>query len=192
VETVSSVLLAPGRFFARLRTGTDTYKAWLFALTLGSLGAVGAFAWETAFGPTALGSGGHEFDSPAVRLILTPVIITLRLGIVALLCHFMLYATNQRKARLSMSFAAACYAGGAAAVLRVLPLAGETISALVFGLVLIPALAGVHRSRPARVVAGLLLPLLLVAALFAAALAGGATAGLLIHQALKETLAMLR
>lgn len=193
-DTLRTCLLTPGAFFAQVRLGADPFSAWLYALTVGSLGVAAAALWSMVAAMahpwgTAEAVGFPPFT--ADRLLMTPVLITAHLAAVAALCHFILYVTGQRSAPLSMTFAAACYAESAA-VFLVIPAVGGPASVIAFIILLIAALAGVHRARAARIAVSLSLPLLIPAVILASALAGGAAVGLLLEQLLKETLANLR
>ncbi|MBD3314453.1 MAG: hypothetical protein GF344_01590 [Chitinivibrionales bacterium] len=189
--TLKESLFDPGRFFARLRLGTDPFMAWLFALTAASLGITASVLWRTFF-ESYLPAGPPIVPASSVsRLIFIPVVVTLQLGVVSLLCHFALHVGGLRQAPLSMTFSAACYAK-AAAVLQVIPIAGGVASIIAFWIVLLIGLAGVHRSRIGRVTVNLLIPLLFPAAILVGAIVGGAACGIFIEHIFKETLPILR
>jgi hypothetical protein len=132
-STLKKCLTVPSSFFSDLAASRSSAKAWLFALTIGSIGAVFNFIWSyflisplLDLVPGLDSYTGRNLLSTG-QLIFSPLIITGKLLFFTGYFHLLLSVTHSSRQNISATFRIVCYAQSAA-IFDCIPVIGSAIS----------------------------------------------------------------
>ncbi len=196
VETIRAVLLEPTKTFAGMRqTGGLGGPLFFFVLT-GTVGGLAGIVYQTML-TAAQGSaategnplGGMMTSTFAIgaTIMLLPIFLAAAAFVSSGLIHLALMLVGGARRPFETTFRVACYAGGATAVVQLLPVCGALVASIWNFVLLIFGLAEAHGISKGRAAVAVLLPsvvcclIILAIAAVAAASLGGAAA--LLEQA---------
>lgn len=196
LETIRAVLLEPTATFSTMRPFGGLWGPLAFAVIVGMVGAVANVFYQFAW--TALGlvpQGDKEAAAAAaaifgsgfvmiVIVVLMPLILAAAMFVSAGLVHLSLMIVGGARKPFESTFRVVCYAGGATAVLQLLPIVGAWVASIWALVAEIIGLAEVHGIGKGKATIAVLLPLivccgfvmLLVVAVIGLGLAGAAAA----------------
>jgi hypothetical protein len=173
VQTVTMILTRPTEAFSVMRPAGGLSDPLLFGVIGGSIGAIvwilvsaaiHSFGWAAAFSQQGSFENlmGASFSGAmlVVRILVTPIFITIGLFIWAGLVHICLMLLGGANKTFETSFRALSYAYGATALFCIIPCCGGLI-ALIWGL--IADCIGISRSHgtdTGRAVIAVLLPII--------------------------------
>jgi hypothetical protein len=192
LRTLRECLLEPYSFFTKVAVSRSAGMAFVYALILGSIGAVISFIWTYFFLDSGLFSslswldkltGGKEYSASV--LILMPFIITIKELFLTLYFHTLIFLSRAKRRDIKFTFMAVCYAESAS-ILNLIPVAGSLLSPVLSIIILAAAFAKIHRMSTLKAVVIILLPVLILLCLFIIALAGAIGAGVFVNGFLKE------
>ncbi len=190
LETIRLVLLEPTRAFAAMPVTGGLGAPLFFYVLVGSIGALAGFFYQAALNSVSSATTPQEqavaamFGSTAViggSIMMTPVLLAAVAFLSAALIHLALMVLGGANRPYESTFRVVCYAGGATAVLQLLPVCGA-LAATVWNFVLfVIGLAAVQKIGKGRATAAVMLPTLvccglLVAVVVAAIAAAGGMA----------------
>jgi hypothetical protein len=196
IETIRAVLLEPTKSFAGMRqTGGFGGPLFFFVLT-GTVGGLAGIVYQTMLSAVQTGGSAEENAMAAMftstfaigaTIMLLPLFLAAAAFLSSGLIHLALMVVGGARRPFEATFRVACYAGGATAVLQLLPVCGAIVASVWNFVLLIFGLAEVHGIGKGRAAVAVLLPsivcclIILVIAAVAAASLGGAAA--LLEQA---------
>lgn len=175
IETAKGLITAPGRAFAEMREKGDYASPILFAVIIGTVGAVINQIWNLVFGasfvdmmPPEMQSQWGEFMAPGVgsvviNIVLAPLYVLIGLFIGSAIYHLFLLmvgGTKESTAGFEGTVRAVSY-GSVANIAMIIPIVGSVV-AVVWSIVLyVIGLSRVHHTSTGKALAAVLLPLLL-------------------------------
>ena len=167
VKTLRKSLLDPHTFFSRLAGSNDTTMAWLYALILGSLGALIDFVWTMVLITPLIkhmpGLQGYSGSTSitAISLLLAPVIVTAKLVIATLYFHGLVFLTRTNKQPMAATFRVICYTQSTA-IFELIPVFGSIISPLWSLYLLAVGFNKIHKLSVFKALVLILLPLIVL------------------------------
>ncbi|MBJ7257933.1 MAG: YIP1 family protein [Chthoniobacterales bacterium] len=186
LETIRFVLLEPSKVFAGMPPAGGLGAPLFFFVLCATVGGVAGLAYQVILNAVSPGSGTPEQQALANALASTAVlgstIMVLPFFFAALvfvsagLTHLALIIVGGAKKSFEATFRVTCYAGGATAVLNLLPVCGALAAWIWNIIVMVFGLSEVHGISRGRALAAVLLPTLLCCALMFGALMLVATA----------------
>ncbi|MBD3347338.1 MAG: hypothetical protein GF401_19960 [Chitinivibrionales bacterium] len=195
--TCKELLLSPDTFFSKLALSSQTKTAWLFALITGSLAGVIALIWEyfpigqsflyTWFPPELLA----QSNTSGVYLLLTPLLVTLEVGILSLYFHFLFFIFRAKERALHKTFAILCYSQ-VSSLAVIIPLAGELIGGIWFIILCISGFHKVYSISRLRAFAIIFVPFIIMIITAAVFIAFMALFGIVFGDLLKEISGLYR
>ena len=197
IATLRKSLLDPQAFFGELSSSRNSYMAWLYALLLGSIGALFNFLW-TYYLITpllALLPGLDEYTGQntvsIAGLIMTPVIISFKLVFAAFYFQVLLFLTRSNRQNTWATFRILSYTQSTA-ILDCIPLIGSVVAPLWSMYLLAIGLHKIHGISMAKAFMIILLPIVLLtgALLFIVLLIFGAS--LAAHDIAKDFFNLIR
>ncbi len=170
LETIRAVLLEPSATFAGMRPLGGLGSPLGFAVIVGTLGALANVLYQFAWTALGLPSGEQEaafasamFGSVlviAIVVVLLPVLIAAGMFISAGLIHLSLMIVGGARKPFESTFRVVCYAGGATAILQLLPIFGAWIASIWTLVAEIIGLSEVHGISKGKAAFAVLLPLI--------------------------------
>jgi hypothetical protein len=133
LSTIKKCLTVPSSFFSDLAASRRSTMAWLFALIIGSIGAVFNSVWSYFLISPLLDlvPGLDSFTGKNLlstgQLIFSPLIITGKLLFITGYFHLLLSITHSNRQNIAATFRIACYAQSAA-IFDCIPAIGSAIS----------------------------------------------------------------
>ena len=173
VETTQKVLTAPASFFAAMPVTGGIGGPLLYAIVLGTLGAVLSALYSAVFRSfmgTSLSSlgGGSELRrlmpfvmggaGVVLQVIVAPLLVILALFVGAAIAHLMLLLLGGARNGFEATFRVLCYAE-AANVIRIIPACGELVFAAYCLVLTVIGLAAAHRIGIGKAAAAVLIPM---------------------------------
>jgi hypothetical protein len=192
LRTLRDCLVKPYQFFETLADSRKAGMALVYALILGSTGAVLGFIWTQFFFDNALFSslpwlsglrGGKA--SSAIALMFMPLMIAFKELIVTLYFHALVLLSRTRHRDIKSTFMVVCYAESAAAF-NIIPVAGGMLSAVFSIIILTAAFSKIHRMSTFKAVTIILLPLIIIGILLTIAVAAAIGAGFFVNGIFKD------
>ena len=176
-ETIRSVLLEPKAAFSAMKPSGGLGAPLFFYVFVATIGAVaGLFyqvffnsfqtggspeqkAWEAALSSTvAIGAG----------IMLMPVVLVIMAFVTAAFAHLALIIVGGARRPFEATFRVVCYAGGATAVLQLLPVCGAVASSIWNFVCMVIGISEVHGIGKGRAAIAVLLPSLVCCGIFVA------------------------
>jgi len=177
-ETIRLVLLEPKAAFTAMKPTGGLGAPLFFFVLLATIGGVAGIFYQTVYSSLESGASAEEkavaamFTSTlaiGMTIMLLPIFLAALAFISAGLVHLALIIVGGAKRPFEATFRVACYAGGATAVLQLLPMCG-TIAASIWNFVcMVIGLSEVHGIGKGRAVVAVLLPSIVCCGLIAAA-----------------------
>lgn len=169
VKTSKEILWSPDSFYRKLQSKSNLLSAWLYALISGSIGYVLIYLWAQFFPSMDVSMLSEETDSilsatntsGALKLLYTPIYITLEILFLTVYTHFVLILTRKKKKSLQFTFKIVSYAQNAL-LLNFIPVAGSFLSAVFMLLQIITGIAHVHETTKFKAFIAMLMPLFLL------------------------------
>jgi hypothetical protein len=187
LETIRLVLLEPSRAFARLAPAGGFGAPLFFLVLLGSIGGLAGLLYQAVFNSINPGGTPEEqavaamFGSAAViggSIMLLPLFLAAMAVVTSALIHLALMLLGGARRPFQSTFRVVCYAGGATAVLQLLPVCGAFAATIWNFVVATIGLAEVHQIGKGRAAAAVLLPTIVCCGVLVALVAAaGAAAG---------------
>lgn len=176
VDTAKKLITAPGEAFAEVREKGDYMSPVLFAVILGTVGAVFGQIWNLVFGgamnawmigmmPPEMRDQMAEAMAPTVAgvvfgIVLAPIFVLIGVFVGGAIYHLFLLlvgGTKESTAGFEGTVRSVSYAS-VAGLAQIIPFAGPII-AIVWGVVLnVIGLSRIHRTSTGRSLAAVLLP----------------------------------
>jgi len=166
-ETIRLVLLEPKAAFTAMKPTGGLGAPLFFFVLLATIGGVAGIFYQTVYSSLESGASAEEkavaamFTSTlaiGMTIMLLPIFLAALAFISAGLVHLALIIVGGAKRPFEATFRVACYAGGATAVLQLLPMCG-TIAASIWNFVcMVIGLSEVHGIGKGRAVVAVLLP----------------------------------
>lgn len=190
-RTLRDCLVYPNQFFAAMAGSRKAGMALVYALILGSTGAVLSVIWAHFVDPGIFSSmpwlsglrGGKA--SSAAMLMFMPLMIAVKEYVVTLYFHVLVVLSRTKHRDIKSTFMAVCYAESASAF-NIVPIAGSFLSAVFSVIILAAAFSKIHRMSTFKAVVIILLPLFIVGILLVIASAAAVGAGLFVNGIFKE------
>jgi len=190
LETIRMVLLEPTKAFQAMPKVGGLGAPLFFFVLCATVGGVAGLVYQmvlTAVNPQA-GSPEQRMVAEALAstaalggtIMVLPFVFAALAFVSAALTHLALMIVGGAKKSFEATFRVVCYAGGATAVLQLLPVCGALAAWVWNILATVTGLSEVHGISKGRALAAVLLPtvvccaLMIGAAMFVVALAGGA------------------
>lgn len=189
-QTFNESTFKPDQFFVRLKGSSDTGKAFLYGLLLGSIGTIISFVWNRLFLEglfSAFSQSGKEFFS-LNSLLYSPILVTIGLCIGALYFQIVLVLTRSARKDLWSTFRIICYSQSAT-IFQIIPVIGMLISMVWSAYLLMVGFHKVHGMTKMRAFVLIVLPVILLMLLFAFLAIALALAGVFTVEFLKELFA---
>ena len=190
LETVRLVLLEPTKAFQAMPVTGGLGAPLFFYVLLGSIGALAGFVYQAVLNSVNPAATPQEqalaamFGSTAVvggSIMMMPVILAAAAFVTTAIIHLALIILGGANRPFESTFRVVCYAGGATAVLQLLPVCGAVLMTvwnlivMVLGISIVQKI-GVGRSFVAVVLPTLLCCAAILAAVFALIAAAGGLA----------------
>jgi hypothetical protein len=189
-ETIRLVLLEPKTAFAAMKPTGGLGAPLFFFVLVATVGGVAGIFYQTVLSSLESGVTPQEkavaamFGSTVaigVTIMLLPVFLAALAFVSAGLVHLALIVVGGAKRPFEATFRVACYAGGATAVLQLLPVCGAIVASVWNFVCMVIGLSEVHGIGKGRATVAVLLPSivccgLLVAGMAALVMAVGGTA----------------
>jgi hypothetical protein len=185
LETLRQVLFQPAFFFRTMSQTGGLGPPLLFYLITGAAGAIFTAFYQLMF--QNLGRPVYDGIAPGVVFILTivlmPAILVVAVFLGSGIYHLMLMILGGANRPFETTFRVVAYAGGATALISIVPICGGLIGAVWHLVLAIIGLSETHRISTGKAAAAVLVPVVLCccavlfvfffAGLFAALAAGG-------------------
>ena len=199
LETIRFVLLEPTRAFHAMPVTGGLGAPLFFYVLVGSLGALAGFFYQAVLNTVTPAGTPQEqamaamFGSAAViggSIMLMPLVLAAVAFVTSAIIHLALIIVGGANRPFESTFRVVCYAGGATAVLQLLPVCGS-IAAMIWNLVvMVLGISVVQKIGVGRSSLAVVLPLLLccaaiLGAVFALIAAAGGLA-VLLEQAAQQ------
>ena len=199
VETIRVVLLEPSKAFAAMSPTGGLGAPLFFFVLVGSVGGLVGIFYQSVFNSLNPSSTPEEqamvamLGSAAViggSIMLMPVLLAAIAFITSALIHLALMLLGGANRPFEATFRVICYAGGATAVLQLLPVCGAIAATMWNFVVMVIGISAVQMIGKGRAAAAVLLPTLvccgvILALAFAAVAAAGGLA-VLLEQAARQ------
>lgn len=200
-ETIRLVLIEPGRAFTAMPLSGGLGAPLFFYVLIGTIGALVGVFYQTAFGVMDTAATPEQqavmaaLSSVAVIgavIMLMPFVLVAVAFFSAGLLHLMLMVLGGANRPFEATFRVVCYAGGATAVLQLLPICGSWLATGWYLVALIIGISQVQNIGKWRAAVAILLPAVLCCVLILTVIIGtvvflgGAAAGGFFEQALRE------
>jgi hypothetical protein len=168
IETIRECIFSPTTFFSKIRSGQSKWRAILFCLAVGGVGAVASYCWSQLLPDpfqsfkTSAFSESLTTDSLSSSLMSTPVLLLISILFLSMYFQVVLKIFKKSKAPFLMMFRVLCYSE-AASIFMVIPAIGDLVS-LLFALYLtLTGIKSVHSiSRTRATVMFLIAPVVLL------------------------------
>jgi len=193
LETIRLVLLEPAKAFASMAPTGGLGAPLFFFVLVGSIGGLAGVFYQMALNSISPAGTPEEqamaalFGSAAMiggSIMFMPVLLAAVAFVTAALIHLALMILGGANRPFESTFRVVCYAGGATAVLQLLPVCGALAATIWNFVLMIIGISEVQKIGKGRAVAAVLLPTLvccgfLVVLVVAAVAAAGGMAALL-------------
>ncbi|MFZ4482525.1 MAG: YIP1 family protein [Chthoniobacterales bacterium] len=199
IETIRVVLLEPSKTFSGMKQTGGLGGPLFFYVLTGTIGGLAGIVYQTMLS-AAQGSAATEGNplgaimtstfAIGAAIMLLPILLAASSFVSSGLIHLSLMIVGGARRPFEATFRVACYAGGATAVLQLLPGCGAIVAMVWNFVLLIVGLADVHGIGKGRAAVAVLLPsvvcclIVLLLAGVAAASLGGVSA--FLEQAAKQ------
>jgi len=190
VETVRDVLLEPARTFAAMPPAGGLGAPLFFFVLTGTLGGLAGIFYQSMLHAISPATGTPEQQALATMMSSTmviggaimflPLMLAAAAFISAGILHLALILVGGAKKPFEATFRVICYAGGATAVLQLLPVCGAIVASIWNLVLVVIGISQVHGISRGRASIAVLLPslvccgLLIFVAVFLAAAVGAA------------------
>jgi hypothetical protein len=197
VQTMRECLFRPYLFYGKIGRASSARMAFVYALILGSVGALVSAAWSYLFSDSLfywlpwLENSISTTAYSATTLMLLPLITALKLVITTLYFHALLFLFRSKRAGIQATFMIICYAESTA-VFNLVPLVGSVLSVAWSILLLTAGISRVHRMSSFKAFLIILLPLLVFGLIFILAAAVLIGAGHLFQGLFKDSSLLFR
>lgn len=158
-RTVRETLFSPEEFFSRLPLRAGFVQPLLFALIISTLSQMVGFIWALTFDRPMWESLGVSGDLMMLAGIMIPVVVFIRIVVLAGLFHVSLYLVGGATEDFEATFRVTCYSA-APDLCRFIPIVGQIIAIIWQVYLALVGLAAVHRINKGRAAIAVLLPLL--------------------------------
>jgi hypothetical protein len=190
IDTLEESIIQPGAFFGKVAQSQKNFSAWLYALILGSFGAIFSYLWTLLIFAPLLHSlqlsdnFAQNAGATSTGLLFAPLIITAGVLCSTLYFHVLLFLTRSGKQGIKATFRVVCYSQGTA-IFEIIPIIGPFLAALWALYLLAVGFSKVHRISMFRTIVIILLPLVVLFVLAVIVVVLIASAGFLTHDVLK-------
>lgn len=176
-ETIRLVLLEPKAAFAAMKPTGGLGAPLFFFVLLGTIGGLAGIFYQTVYTSLESGASAEEKAMAAmftstlavgITIMVLPVFLAALAFVSAGLVHLSLIIVGGAKRPFEATFRVACYAGGATAVLQLLPMCGAIAASIWNFICMVIGLAEVHGISKGRATVAVLLPSLVCCGLLAA------------------------
>ncbi|MDA1203421.1 MAG: YIP1 family protein [Verrucomicrobia bacterium] len=176
-ETIRLVLLEPKAAFATMKQTGGLGAPLFFFVLLSTVGVLAGIIYQTIFDSLQSGASPEErgvaatLTSPvAIGLIIVilPILVTLGAFVAAGFLHLALIIVGGAKRPFEATFRVVCYAGGATAVLQLLPICGTIVASVWHLVCVVIGLSEVHGIGQWRAAVAVFLPSIVCCALLLA------------------------
>jgi len=197
LDTLKKSIGAPRIFFGQLSESNNSFMAWLYALVLGSTGSVFTFLWTYFFISPLLAfiPGLEDYtgsnDISLTGLVFSPVIITVKLAFEAVYFQFLFFLTGSKRKDIKATFRIICYTQSAA-ILNCIPVLGSIISPFWSLYLLAVGFNKIHGMSMLKAFTIILLPLVILFAVFLIAAVLFIGTGMIFQGTLKDLLNFIR
>lgn len=166
-ETIRQVLLEPKAAFSTMRQTGGLGAPLFFFVLVASIGGAAGMLYQTVFNSIQQPTTPEEeavvamFASTAAigfSIMLLPILFVVVAFVSAGLVHLSLIMVGGAKRPFEATFRVGCYAGGASAILQLLPICGAVVSSVWSFVCMIIGLSEVHGIGKGRAAFAVLLP----------------------------------
>ncbi len=163
-QTIRGCLLEPAETFSRMKTEGDLTSPLLFAVILGTIGALIGIGWQLAarsfhLMPTSPGTSASADTLALVAgAVLSPALIVLMMFMSAGIIHLSLLTVGGAENGFESTFRAVCYASGSVALFQIVPICGSMVGGVWSMVIAIIGLRELHVTSTGKAVLGYFLP----------------------------------
>lgn len=166
-ETVRLVLLEPKAAFAAMKQTGGLGGPLFFFVLIGTVGGVAGIFYQAVFNSVESGASPEQQAVAAMltstvaiglTIMLLPVFLAVLAFVSAGLVHLALIIVGGANRPFEATFRVACYAGGATAVLQLLPICGAIVASVWNFVCMVIGLSEVHQIGKGRAAVAVLLP----------------------------------
>jgi hypothetical protein len=166
-ETVRLVLLEPKAAFAAMKQTGGLGGPLFFFVLIGTVGGVAGIFYQAVFNSVESGASPEQQAVAAMltstvaiglTIMLLPVFLAVLAFVSAGLVHLALIIVGGANRPFEATFRVACYAGGATAVLQLLPICGAIVASVWNFVCMVIGLSEVHKIGKGRAAVAVLLP----------------------------------
>ena len=166
-ETIRVVLLEPKAAFAAMKQTGGLGAPLFFFVLIGTVGGVAGIFYQAVYNSVESGASPEQQAVAAMltstvaiglTIMLLPIFLTGLAFVSAGLVHLALIIVGGAKRPFEATFRVACYAGGATAVLQLLPIFGTIVASVWNFACMVIGLSEVHNIGKGRAAVAVLLP----------------------------------
>jgi len=164
VATGREALLNPGDFFSRLPVRGGFLSPLLYALILGTLGAMIGSIWGFVFDNPLLIQAARSANLTVLVGVFIPIVVLVAIIVSAALLHGSLFLLGGAREDFEATFRVVCYSE-VTQLLNIVPVIGSVVGLIWRIYLLTVGLREVHRISTGKAFMGVLLPLVVTCAL---------------------------